>query len=153
METTLRILQNNRKVYLNLLESFTLEQLNTIPQGFSNNIIWNIGHIIVTQQILVYKLSGLSLMVSDELQNLYKNGSVPTSKTTPEEVEEIKKLLFTTVTQTITDWHTPHFFTNYQEFTTKSTGFTITSAQDAITFNNFHEGVHLGILLQIKKFI
>ena len=59
METSLRIFENNRNVYLRFLESFSLEQLNKIPQGFSNNIIWNIGHIEVTQQILIYKLSSL----------------------------------------------------------------------------------------------
>jgi hypothetical protein len=153
MKTTLRILQNNRRVYLNLLESFTLEQLNKIPEGFSNNIIWNIGHIMVTQQILLYKLSGLPLMISEDLQNTYKNGSVPTRKTTQVEVNEIKELLSSTVSKTVADWDTANFFTTYQEFTTKSTGFTINNAQEAIEFNNFHEGVHLGIILQIKKFI
>jgi hypothetical protein len=37
-------------------------------------IIWNIGHIIVSQQLLVYKLSGLLMMVSDELvEKLQRN--------------------------------------------------------------------------------
>jgi DinB superfamily len=153
METTLSIFKNNRNVYLRLLESFTLEQLNKIPQGFSNNIIWNIAHIIVTQQILVYKLSGLTLLVSGEMEELYKNGSKPTCKTTQAEVDEIKNLLLATVAKTKSDFQTPNFFTNYNEFTTKSTGFTIDSAKTALEFNNFHEGVHFGIMLQIKKFI
>ena len=153
METTLRILQNNRNVYLRLLESFTLEQLNKIPDGLSNNIIWNIAHIMVTQQILVYKLSGLSLLISEEMEDLYKNGSKPTCSTTQAEVEVIKKLLLSTVEKTKTDFRTTNFFQNYNEFTTKSTGFTIDSALTALEFNNFHEGVHYGIMLQIKKFL
>jgi hypothetical protein len=39
------------------LSGYNLDQLNTIPEGFNNNLIWNIGHIIVSQQLLVYKLS------------------------------------------------------------------------------------------------
>jgi len=44
---------------LEYFDNYTLEQLNKIPEGFSNNLIWNIGHIIVTQQVLIYKLSNL----------------------------------------------------------------------------------------------
>ena len=153
METTLRILENNRNVYLRLLESFTLEQLNKIPDGFSNNIIWNIAHIVVTQQILVYKLSGLPLYISEQMEETYKNGSKPTATTTQAEVDEIKSLLIAIVEKTKTDFQTPNFFSNYNDFTTKSTGFLIDSAQTASEFNNFHEGVHYGIMLQIKKFL
>jgi hypothetical protein len=35
----------------------TLEQLNKIPEGYNNNLIWNIAHVVVVQQMLVYKLS------------------------------------------------------------------------------------------------
>lgn len=40
----------NRKLLESILENYSLKQLNMIPKGFSNNLIWNIGHIIVTQQ-------------------------------------------------------------------------------------------------------
>jgi hypothetical protein len=50
-----------------LIQGYTLEQLNKVPRGFNNNIIWNIAHVIVTQQILVYKLSGLPMIVTDEM--------------------------------------------------------------------------------------
>jgi len=42
-----------------MIEDFSLEELNKIPEGFNNNIIWNIAHVIATQQALVYGLSGL----------------------------------------------------------------------------------------------
>ncbi len=153
METSLRIFENNRNVFLRLLESFNLQQLNKIPEGFSNNIIWNIAHIVVTQQILVYELSGLPLQVSETMKEMYKNGSKPSTIITQTEVDEIKKLLLSTVEKTKTHFITEGFFKNYNEFTTKSTGFRIDSAKTALEFNNFHEGVHLGIMLQIKKFL
>ena len=61
MENTFKIWETNRKLYLNFLNTYNLEQLNKIPDGFSNNIIWNIGHIVVSQQALVYRLSGLQI--------------------------------------------------------------------------------------------
>lgn len=153
METDLRIFENNRNFYSRFIESFSLEQLNKIPQGFSNNIVWNIGHIIVTQQILIYKLSNLPLAVSPEIKETYINGSFPTGKTTQDEVDELKKLLLSLVSNTKEDFMKLDYFANFQPYTTKSTGFTINNATEALAFNNFHEGVHFGIMLQIKKFI
>ena len=49
--------------------TLTIEELNKIPEGFNNNIIWNFGHVIVSQQIICYKLSNQPLKVSDEYVN------------------------------------------------------------------------------------
>ena len=87
MEATFKILETSRNIYLKFLEGYTLEQLNKIPEGFSNNLIWNIGHIVVSQQGLIYRLSGLPVNVSDEMTEKYKNGSCPDGKATQEEVD------------------------------------------------------------------
>lgn len=151
METAFRINKTSRNVLLRFLDECTLEQLNTIPEGFKNNIIWNIGHIVVVQQMLVYNLSGLPMMVSDELVAKYKKGTSPNQNCTKEEVNELKKLLFDTLDQTKVDFNND-VFKNYTEFTTM-TGFLINSAKAAIEFNNFHEGLHIGIMMQLKKFV
>jgi hypothetical protein len=31
--------------------------------------------------------------------------------------------------------------------------YVLTSAQDAMTFNNFHEGIHLGVILGLRKLV
>ncbi|WP_225318044.1 DinB family protein [Flavobacterium luteum] len=86
MESTFKIWSTNRNLYLNFINTYSLEQLNKIPDGFSNNLIWNIGHVIVVQQGLVYKFSGLPMNVSDDLFDKYKNGSKPAKTTTDEEI-------------------------------------------------------------------
>lgn len=151
METAFKITETSRKVLLGLLENNSLEKLNTIPEGFSNNLIWNIGHIIVVQQLLVYKLSGLPTMISDEMIEKYKKGSKPEHNITQEEVDEIKILLFETLEKTRQDF-AKNLFQNYIEFTSMS-GFTMKSAGNAIEFNNYHEAIHIGIIMQIRKFI
>ena len=128
-----------------------MEQLNTIPEGFSNNLIWNIGHIVVVQQMLVYKLSGLPMMVSDEMVEKYKRGTKPVQDATQADVDEIQSLLFETIDQTQADFDSK-IFMNFQEFTTM-TGFTIKSAEDAISFNVYHEAVHTGVMMSIRKFV
>lgn len=151
MDIAFNILNTNRQIYLKMLEKYSLDQLNTIPDGFSNNIIWNIGHIVVIQQVLIYRLSGLPMYISKDLYNTYKKGSFPTGTTTKEEVNELKDLLFSLVDKTQKDYLSNRFniFNPYQT----QTGFKLSSLDESIIFNNYHEGLHLGIVMSISKFI
>lgn len=151
MQDTFEVNRTSRKMLSSYFENYTLEQLNKIPEGFSNNLIWNIAHVLVTQQILVYKLSGLPMSVSDEMVELYRKGTKPERDVTQAEADEIKALLFKTVDQAEADYNSG-IFVNYQEYPT-STGFVLQSAKGALEFNNFHEGLHIGIMMSIRKFI
>ena len=151
MDATFKIWETNRKLYLKLIENYSLEQLNKIPEGFSNNLAWNLGHIIVSQQGLVYRLSGLPVYVSDEMTNTYKNGSKPTGTTTQAEIDELKVLLFSLIEKTKEDYANGKFV-SYNEYTT-GTGFHLTSTMEAINFNNYHEALHFGFMMNIRKFI
>lgn len=151
METSFKVTRTSREIYTKWLESYTLEQLNKIPQGFNNNLIWNIGHVMVSQQILVYGGAGLPMNVSEELLAKYRRGSKPEADATREEVNEIKNLLFSTIEKTEDDYKNG-VFTTYNARKSEL-GFELSSVEDAITFNNYHEGIHLGIMMQLKKFI
>ena len=152
MNTSLQVTIASRELLQKFIENHTLEQLNTIPEGFKNNIIWNIGHVVVTQQLLAYKLSGLSMMITDEMVSKYQKGSAPQGNVTQEEVDAIKSLLFTTITKTQEDLENG-LFQNYMEYTVSTANFTLKSIEDAMQFNNFHEGIHIGIIMQLRKFV
>jgi hypothetical protein len=151
MKDTFEVNRTSRKMLSSYFENYTLEQLNTIPEGFSNNLIWNLGHVVVTQQLLVYKLSGLPMAVSDAMVEKYRKGTKPEHDVTQEEADQLKALLFRTVDQLEADYNNG-VFVNYQEYPT-STGFVLQSAKGAIEFNNFHEGLHIGIMMSIRKFV
>lgn len=104
MEVSFEINKTSRNRLLKFLENHSLEQLNKIPEGFSNNLIWNIGHIIVVQQMLVYKLANLPMMISDEMVEKYKKGTKPEQSVLQEEINEIKLLLFSTLEKTKKDY-------------------------------------------------
>ena len=149
MQHPLEIARVNRAALSKIIENYSLKQLNTVPEGFNNNLIWNIAHVIVTQQLLMYKLSGLPLQVSDEMVEKYKKGTKTEADVSQEEVDLIKKLLLTTLNQTEKDLK-DRIFKNFNEYPT-STGFVLRSIEDALNFNNFHEGIHLGYILALKK--
>lgn len=151
MQQTFNITRTSRQMVFQFLEKYTLEQLNTIPEGFSNNLIWNIGHIVISQQLLVYKLSGMPMLISDELIEKYRKGSQVVAQTSQIEVDEIKKLLFSLLDKTEEDFNNG-IFINFTEYPT-STGFTLNNINDALCFNLFHEGLHIGIMMSIRKFL
>ena len=139
----------NRKLLYNILKNTPKDKLLEIPKNFNNNIWWNIAHVVVTQQLLVYKFSGLPMLVDESLVDKYKKGTKPDGAPTDEEIETVKKLLFSTLEQTEADYNARKF-TEYNEYTT-SANVTLSSADDALSFNLFHEGIHLGSILALLR--
>lgn len=146
------VLQNTRKSLKSTLENTSLDKLNKVPEGFNNNLIWNIGHILVTEQVLVYKLSGLEPKVSSDLINKYKKGTKPEGEVSLEEVNEIKALLESCIENTIKDYN-KGLFKDFNEYTVSTTGNTLTTIDDSLEFVLFHEGMHMGVIMALKKLV
>ena len=104
----------------------------------------------MTEQLLLYRLSGMPTLVSDEMIEKYKIGTKPEAFVTQDEVDEISELLFYTIKKTQEDYKN-NKFENYKEFTVSTTGNTLKNIDDAISFSLFHEGIHLGYILALKK--
>jgi len=142
----LRTIRNNA---LRAVENLSLETLNKIPPGYNNNLAWNLGHMAITQQRLCYKLSGNTMYVENDIVNKYSKGSKPEGKIDQTELDFIKNLLIVLVDKTEDDFNNNHF-TSFKEYPT-SFNITLNSIEDAITFNNIHEGMHLGYIIALKK--
>ncbi|WP_433814150.1 DinB family protein [Flavobacterium johnsoniae] len=151
MSSVFETQQTIREILLKILDNHSLEQLNKIPEGFNNNIIWNVAHCVAAQQTLVYKLSGLPTMVSEDFISKYRKGTKPEGNVSKEEVNEIRAFLLSTFEKTKNDFQSG-LFVDYNEYTT-SMGFTLKNVQDALDFNNYHEGIHTGIAMSLKKLV
>ena len=150
MHFTLEVLTNTRKFFNKFLENMSLNDLNKVPTGFNNNIIWNIGHVLVTQQLLAYKLSGLPMMVSESLIAKYMKDTKPEGDVSQTEVDEIKELLFATIEKTKADYNN-NAFNNFNTYTVSTTGNTLTNIDESFEFILFHEGMHLGYIMALSR--
>jgi len=151
IEKQIDILIKGRLLMLKLIEGKSLEQINTIPEGFNNSIGWNVGHLVVTQQLLCYKLSGLEALISEEMIAKYRKGTKPTGLIAQEEWGLIKKL-FVELPNKLNLDYSKGLFKIYNNYET-SVHVNIDSIDKAIDFNNFHEGIHLGVLLALKRLV
>lgn len=151
MTNQFNILKTSRKITLKVIENLSLEQLHTIPKGFKNNIIWNLTHLVVTQQLLHYKLSGLECLISKDLIQKYTKGTVPSEKMSANDFETVKEL-FLKLPETLEENYNAGVFKEYHTYNT-STGYVLDSIETAVPFNNFHEGLHLGTIMALKKLV
>lgn len=140
-----------RNHFIRLIEDLSTAQLNQVPAGFSNNIIWNIVHCITSQQGLTYGLSGLEQQVSKELALQYKNGTRPERDLSVEEIKGFKNILKSLIIGTATDYKEGRF-KDFTEYTT-STGYTLRNIDEALHLVSIHEGIHLGYCLALKKVV
>ena len=152
MEFTFQVLNNTRSIFKKIVENNSLEDLNRIPKGFNNNIIWNIGHVVVSEQLLVYKLSGLESSLSDDMINKYRKDSKPQSNHNQAEVDQIKNVLHSTLEKTREDYY-DNVFDKYNTYTVSTTGNTLTNIDEALQFVAIHEGLHYGYVLALLKAI
>jgi hypothetical protein len=151
MQKHFDILKKSRRIILKVIENLTIEQLNKIPDGFNNNIVWNIAHLTVTQQLLCYKLAGLGCAVSEEMIEKFQKGTAPSYSVTSEEFEVISTQ-FIELPEKLEHDFKNGIFKNYQGYNT-SVQITLNSIDDGIIFNTYHEGIHLGIILQLLKLV
>ncbi|MBC8766660.1 DinB family protein [Arenibacter sp. BSSL-BM3] len=151
MENAFNITLQNRKTLHKFLKGTPKELLLQIPDGYRNNIWWNIAHVVVTQQLLVYKLSGQPMRLDDALVEKFKKGTVPDGMATDKELQLVEDLLLPTVTWMQEDYE-KGIFKGYNEYTT-SANVTLSNVEDAIMFNVYHEGLHLGAILSLLKVV
>lgn len=147
----IELLKCTRAILLKTVDGLTDAQLKTVPAGFNNNILWNLAHLAVTQQALNYKLSGLPMYLSEQLVEENKKGTSPNSWSKAPEVEFIKKQLVELPEILERDFAAGKF-KQYNTYMT-SAGYELKDIEDSIIFNNFHEGIHLGSVMALRKLV
>lgn len=151
MNNTIEIIRVTRNNFLKLMDDLTIEELNKIPHGFNNNILWNFGHVIVSQQIICYKLSNQPLKVSSDYVNKYAKGTRPDGFVDQDHFDDLKTLDVQLIKELKTDLK-KGLFTNYTSYKTNF-GVELTNIDDGIKYVSSHEGLHFGYAMALKRAI
>jgi hypothetical protein len=153
MKELIDIIRGSRKFLIKLIDGISTQELNEIPTGFHNNIIWNIAHAIATQQSLCYSRSGIKPVVGEEFILKYKSGTKPEGFVNDAECKKIIDFLLSAIDQFEKDVEAD-IFHSYDAFDLKSyPGVKVANVNDAIKFATFHEGIHLGYIMALKRII
>lgn len=150
-EFKLEAFKQTRKLIIGIADGFTDEKLLLIPNGFNNNALWHIGHVLVTQQLLVYKLSGVPMLLDEQIISAFRKDSNPKEWTETPNADAIKKQLQPLMDRFIEDYYADKFksFERYES----SYGVTLNNIDDSIQFLTLHESLHLGYLMALRRVV
>ncbi|WP_164109341.1 MULTISPECIES: DinB family protein [Sphingobacterium] len=153
MENTFKFIIQTRRAFIQLIDSLTIEQLNEIPTGFNNNIIWNFGHIVVVTPALCYLRSGVSTDTAMvKYLKSYVKGSKPTYTVTQEEVDDLKRLAITTIEQIRKDYNAG-VFKEIIPFATDTYKETLSAIEEIIQLSAGHDNLHYGYAIAQNRII
>lgn len=144
---------NSRKAFIKLIDGLTIEELNKIPDGYNNNIIWNFGHIVVSTQTLCYVRTGiLQDATSVKFNEYYKKDTKPTYTVTEEEVAELKVIALESI-EKIKEDYANEKFSSITPFTTATYVVQMNSIEEILITTIGHDNVHQGYAWALKKLV
>ena len=140
-------LENYRGYILKLARETTKEDAEVIPNGFNNNIRWNLGHVYTEQYMWLKTLTNEEVPVPEAFDHWFGWGSSPANFTaeTPS-LEEVKTLLKGQLPE-IKDT----FGERLEEEFEPTENWGLTTIEQVLTYTLFHEGMHVQTILDIKK--
>ncbi len=136
---------------LSVISELSTERLNKIPPGFNNNISWNLGHLVAAQQGVCYVRGGLPMVIEEQYFLAYKPDTKPTGYVDDAELKVLKEQLLSTVDQLEQDLAS-NVFANNPPWTNRY-GVEHKTIEDSIKFLLFHDGLHTGYIMALKKVV
>lgn len=150
MKTEIDLFRATRHNTLEVVKNLSLNQVNEIPEGFTGNIAWHVGHMVATHRGLIYQLNGAPGEFDKEFVLKYKKGSVPESAIDQQEWDFILGKLISQIADLEKDLANGDMWGPTHEYTT-SYNYVITTLEEAVKFSNLHQALHLGYVMAMKR--
>lgn len=143
-----------RQFLLNQIADLSPEQLNKIPEGYNNNITWNLAHLVCAQQSICYLRAEQSIKVEDKYFSPFLTNTKPGAFLDLKEIETIKSLFISTIEELQTDYDNK-LFENYTASPNilRVYGVKLNTIDDALEFLLYHEGFHSGYIISLKHLV
>lgn len=132
------------------VEGLTKDQMLAVPDGAENNILWNVGHIVLTNYRLLYRPSGATVPVPSTWDAWFLPGTSPADwGATPPSTDDVLKE-FHAQNDRIQADYAAGLLKTYKPFTLKS-GSALNSLEEGLAFNLMHEGIHIGAIIALRR--
>ncbi|WP_332692472.1 DinB family protein [Halalkalibacter lacteus] len=132
------------------LQAVTVNQLDTIPEGFNNSIRWNAGHVLVIAESILSHLEHYEKTLPPHYKEFFHKGTSPADwKSEPPAISEIVELSDRQLqaAQTLVENHTD--IPLEKPFELRDHLFS--TVPDLLSFLSFHEGLHFTAIKILLK--
>ena len=132
------------------LDATTEEQADRLPEGFTNTIRWNLGHILVTADFALERFTEMEKLLPGNYTALFKAGTRPEEWIeSPPSLAEIKQYLLEQNNH-IKDLEGKLRDPLQQEFSIGSY-LNLKTIDELLLFLMNHENLHLGTISGLKR--
>ena len=154
METKIHKLKNFRLFLLDQIKNLNEVQLNKVPPGFNNNIIWNLGHMICVQQNMSYVRARRPVIVDDKYFTPYLPHTRPESFVQEADIKMLSELFISTIDALQNDLD-KNMFDHYtpSALIPEIYGFDVKNIDSALEYLLHHDGYHAGYINSLMRFI
>jgi uncharacterized damage-inducible protein DinB len=140
---------------LKLMDGVTEEIADRIPEGFRNSIRWNLGHIYVVLERFAFQYLGLPLHLPKGFKEQFEFGTSPLNNPVSVPVPTLQELetLLKEQQERIRDVLAHRLQEKIVPPYTTSSGMTLETPEQFLSFNLYHEGMHLNVIKLYKSLL
>jgi uncharacterized damage-inducible protein DinB len=152
-QTLLNHLAFVRQVTITAAQGLSDLALDYIPEGFNNNIRWNLGHIYVIQEKFAFLFAGEPLQLPDHFDRWFSKGTKP-ADWQEEQLPTLDELLKLLAEQPVRIKKELQHRLDEQvkaPFTTGN-GLALSTIEEFLSYTLFHEGIHFNAINTLKRF-
>lgn len=134
------------------MDGVTEEMADRIPDGYRNSIRWQLGHVYVICERFAFQYIGLPLHLPSGFKELYENGTSPLDAPSSLSLPSLQELtgLLSDQLERIRAQLKDRMQENVDPPYTTSGGMTMATPEQFLSFNLFHEGMHLSVIKLYK---
>ncbi|GGE31271.1 formate dehydrogenase [Pullulanibacillus camelliae] len=141
-----------RQRTINAVKGLSDHVLDTIPEGFNNNVRWNLGHVYLVQENFAFRLAGEPGEIPEAFNEFFAKGTKPADwDSKPPTLETLIEMLENQskrIEETFKDRLDERV---KKPFTTES-GLNLNTIGELLTFSLYHEGIHFNAINLLKRF-
>jgi len=145
----LKVIRSNT---INVVKEVSEGQADLVPEGFNNNIRWNLGHVYLAQEQFAFGFISEPMRMPDGFAELFGRDTKPSEwKIQPPTLLELIKLLAdqTSRIKEVLDNRLAEVVANPFKM---PSGITLKTIGEFLTFSMYHEGMHVQTIKMLKKF-
>lgn len=144
------LLVGTRGYFLHNLEGVTNDQMLSVPDGMGHNVLWNLGHVVHSLYSMTYKPCGLPMPIPDSYEKLFKGGTSPKDWEATPDVTEVMEHMQNS-SKIVAGELSKGTFNGFTKLDLAGTP--LTSIEQVLGFHLYHEGIHLGMCMELKKLV